>query len=233
MSKFFAHVNIVGLYTQLKRDSSELLIIYFKLDKYCIINLMQENQPTIPATQPVSDSVAAPTAVPAIDQQPKTNNFLVILLSVLLFISVSIAGFFAFQTQKLVKELTALKNEEKVDTKVTEEPTFEPTNMDIKLNNLKNGDTISSPLEISGTISRDWTFEANFSIEILDSNKKSLNTVPVDVTFEDEQAQMGSFSAMIPFTTNTDNGFVVIHADNPSGLPENDRSVEFAVKLNN
>lgn len=60
--------------------------------------------------QSVSNSVSASTVVTANDQQPKTNSFLVILLSILLFISVSIAGFFAYQTQKLVRELTALKN---------------------------------------------------------------------------------------------------------------------------
>lgn len=50
-----------------------------------------------------------------IDQQQlptppeKTNSFLVTLLSVLLLISVFIAGFFAYQTQSLVKELNTLK----------------------------------------------------------------------------------------------------------------------------
>ena len=43
------------------------------------------------------------------DQKPKTNSFLVTLLSVLLLISVFIAGFFAYQTQKLVKELTVYR----------------------------------------------------------------------------------------------------------------------------
>ena len=40
----------------------------------------------------------------------KQNNFLIILLSILLLLSVSIAGFFAYQTQILVKELTLLKS---------------------------------------------------------------------------------------------------------------------------
>jgi hypothetical protein len=67
---------------------------------------MQENE--LPQTQ-VNQSVS--NSIPANDQQPKTNSFLVILLSVLLFVAVAIAGFFAFQTQKLVKEITVLKNE--------------------------------------------------------------------------------------------------------------------------
>lgn len=80
---------------------------------------MQENNPVqvVPEVQPV---------LIANDNQPKTNSFLVILLSILLIISISIAGFFAFQTQKLVKELTALKTEEKVVAVTTPEPTTEP-----------------------------------------------------------------------------------------------------------
>lgn len=55
-------------------------------------------------------------------QQPKQSNFLVILLSVLLLISVSIAGYFAYQTQRLVNELRVMSNE----SKQISEPTFEP-----------------------------------------------------------------------------------------------------------
>lgn len=80
---------------------------------------MQEvNQVSTPITP-----VATPTAVV---EQPKSNNFLVILLSVLLFLSVSIAGFFAYQTQKLVKELTILKSGEKIVAVATTESTTEP-----------------------------------------------------------------------------------------------------------
>lgn len=61
---------------------------------------------------------------PILPEQPKQNNFLVILLSVLLFLSVSIAGFFAYQTQMLVKELTSMKA---TSTPIsTEEPKDDP-----------------------------------------------------------------------------------------------------------
>ncbi len=46
---------------------------------------------------------------PILPENPKKFNFLIILLSVLLFISSSIAVFFAYQTQKLVKELVILE----------------------------------------------------------------------------------------------------------------------------
>lgn len=78
---------------------------------------MQENQ--LPQTE-VNQSFGNSDSTN--DQRPKNNNFLVILLSVLLIISVAISGFFAFQTQKLVKELTELKVQEKVVAVATTEP---------------------------------------------------------------------------------------------------------------
>lgn len=85
---------------------------------------MQENNVSNPLTQSVSNSVPTVTTVPTNDQQPKTNGFLVILLSILLITSLAIAGFFAFQTQKLVKELTFLRTEP--TPMATTEPTTEP-----------------------------------------------------------------------------------------------------------
>jgi hypothetical protein len=77
---------------------------------------MQENNP-----------VPTPVVTPEIViEQTKTNNFLTVLLSVLLLLSVTIAGFFAYQTQKLVKELTMLKTESIPTPEVTMEPTIEP-----------------------------------------------------------------------------------------------------------
>jgi hypothetical protein len=69
-----------------------------------------------------------PVVTPQVVMEPKGNNFLVILLSTLLFISVVIAGFFAFQTQKLVKELSLRDDRSNVDTSTIEitPPTISP-----------------------------------------------------------------------------------------------------------
>jgi len=77
---------------------------------------MQETM--IPTTPVVTPQVVV--------EQPKQSNFLIILLSVLLLLSVTIAGFFAYQTQKLVKELTMLKTESIPTPEATMEPTIEP-----------------------------------------------------------------------------------------------------------
>lgn len=72
---------------------------------------MQENNPT-----------PTPEVTTPVVEQPRQSNFLVILLSILLVISVSIAGFFAYQTQELVKELNKLKTIEKTVVEDMSEP---------------------------------------------------------------------------------------------------------------
>lgn len=72
-----------------------------------------ENQTQLPINQPVSETVIQA------EQMPKKGNFLVILLSVLLLVSVSIAGFFAFQTQRLNEELRMKNGELKQPTQNT------------------------------------------------------------------------------------------------------------------
>ena len=63
--------------------------------------------------------------LPTVKTSPKENNFLVTLLSILLLLSCIIAGFFAYQTQKLVAELQKIRDGELVE--VTQTPTPEPT----------------------------------------------------------------------------------------------------------
>lgn len=54
--------------------------------------------------------------------ESKQNNFIVTLLSVLLLISVFIAGFFAYQTQRLAKELRVMSDESKPTPVATQTP---------------------------------------------------------------------------------------------------------------
>lgn len=77
--------------------------------------------PAIP--QPQTPQQTAPV------QAVKQSNFLVILLSFLLLISVLVAGFFAYQTQQLVKQLTAYSVQKtQTPTPISSpEPTVDPT----------------------------------------------------------------------------------------------------------
>lgn len=101
-------------------------------------------------TTPISEPIA-PEVQPVVlinnDQQPKQNNFLIILLSILLFLSILIAGFFAFKTQNLVKELTLLKTIPAFTSEPTTEPiaTPDPTADWELYTNVENGYSIKFP----------------------------------------------------------------------------------------
>ncbi|MFZ3301701.1 MAG: hypothetical protein WA152_03250 [Microgenomates group bacterium] len=73
-----------------------------------------------------NNSVPTPEIVTQVaPEKPKQSDFLVILLSVLLVVSVAIAGFFAYQTQKLVGELRVMSDDLKQKTEASSEPVSE------------------------------------------------------------------------------------------------------------
>lgn len=84
---------------------------------------MQDTQ--ISNAEPVS-TITPVVSADTNGQRSKANSFLVVLLPILLFVSVAIAGFFAFQTQKLVKELQEVRNEKISIPNVVVEPTYTP-----------------------------------------------------------------------------------------------------------
>jgi len=82
---------------------------------------MENQTPIMPTANGPQTSEAQQLTV---DSRPKANSFLIILLSILLLVSCIIAGFFAYQTQKLAKELQEFRNQELATLILT--PTFEP-----------------------------------------------------------------------------------------------------------
>lgn len=92
---------------------------------------------------------------------------------------------------------------------------------------------VVSPFTVKGTIPSSWLFEGQLPIKLLDANRTEIasgtgyETVPGSWTGEAPV----SFEGTIEFTTSAKSGFLVIGADNPSGLPENAKSFEIPVKF--
>ena len=155
---------------------------------------MQENQTSNPLTQSVSDSVPTVTPVPTNDQQPKPNSFLIILLTIISIISLSIAGFFAFQTQKLVKELALLRTElipttEPVATS-SAVATADPTSSWQTYTNQKYGFSFKYPLDWIVTPSPTTGEEFNIIVD-KKSNKSEQGFVPFQISINMTQDQEG------------------------------------------
>lgn len=99
-----------------------------------------ENQITTETTSFQVPPSQAVNTEPIKTQMSKPNIFLIVLLSVLLIISIGITGFFAYQTQNLVKELTMLKSGPTSTPEATVGPTATPDPAaDWKIYSDKNG----------------------------------------------------------------------------------------------
>lgn len=91
---------------------------------------------------------------------------------------------------------------------------------------------ISSPVLVSGRARGNWYFEASFPVEIVDAAGKRLAIVPAQAEGEWMTTEFVPFSVSIPFSSTTAaTGTIILHKDNPSGLPEFDRSVSIPVRF--
>ncbi|MDD5749945.1 MAG: GerMN domain-containing protein [Patescibacteria group bacterium] len=119
------------------------------------------------------------------------------------------------------------------------EKTTPPTNDELALPSHENIElfspsayaTISSPVSLSGQARGFWYFEADFPIEITDANNNVLGQGIATAQSDWMTENFVPFTASISFSPSpTATGFIVLHKDNPSGLPEHDD--QFQVPIN-
>lgn len=105
-------------------------------------------------------------------------------------------------------------------------------NQDVYIDTPQLAQIVTSPMIIKGRARGNWFFEANLPIELQDENGNVLakkgymtsdNWMTTDYVTIDTSL---SFKA-----PPTDYGKLIIRNDNPSGLPENDKSFEVPVRF--
>jgi len=102
----------------------------------------------------------------------------------------------------------------------------------IKLTSPEINSEVKSPLEIKGEARGNWYFEASFPIKLLDANGQELATAIATAEGDWMTTDFVPFKATLNFSTpQTSTGTLVLIKDNPSGLPENDDSVQVPVKF--
>jgi hypothetical protein len=95
------------------------------------------------------------------------------------------------------------------------------------------GATVSSPLVVSGKARGSWYFEASFPYELLDAQGKSIAQGPVQAQGDWMTSEYVQFSTSITFPTQPSgsHGTLILKKDNPSGLPQNDKSLSSSDRL--
>lgn len=107
----------------------------------------------------------------------------------------------------------------------------------IIVNSPKVGESISSPLNISGLARGTWFFEASFPVFLIDWDGKIIAQGIATAKGDWMTTDFVPFEATLTFTidknTYSNKGSLILKKDNPSGLPENDDALEFPVYLSN
>jgi hypothetical protein len=143
-----------------------------------------------------------------------------------------VAGAVALVLIILAGTLFYFKNKNTEENKnVNEIPqVIKQTHLSITTPNLQQ--TLDNPFTLEGKATGGWFFEGDFPVKLLDANGKilalSFATAQEDWMTED----LVDFKAKISFENpTTETGVLILQKDNPSGLPENDASVQFPVKF--
>ncbi len=92
------------------------------------------------------------------------------------------------------------------------------------------GDTITSPLIVSGKAWGSWFFEGVFPVRLVDGNGLEISRNQAHAQEEWTVADFVSFEATLKFQTpTTETGTLILEKDNPSGLPQNAEVVEISI----
>lgn len=148
----------------------------------------------------------------------KNNNTIIVILALI------IIGFIAYSFYK--KPVTTTPNV--IVTPVT--PAISGDTGNFVSFSIAPGATVSGTMTATGSVKGGYFFEANMGVKILDANKNVLKSTNGTATSD------WMTSGPVSFTTNLDftgipagQGFIRLHNDNPSGMPENDRFIDIPV----
>lgn len=142
-------------------------------------------------------------------KENKNNSFLVTLLSVLLLISVFIAGFFAWKTQKLVKDLRSINEDPKPTPVATTTPdptanwkTFSDKNINFSF---KYPSTLTEKIPLTQTSQIiQLTSDDNSKLLLSFLSDKSKVGIPCGQLKLQENVQIGSIKTIKTVTNPTD-----------------------------
>ncbi|MBI2103651.1 hypothetical protein HYT59_01460 [Candidatus Woesebacteria bacterium] len=151
------------------------------------------------------------------------RNILILILVVIIIVT---GGYYFLKTKQEVRDRL---ND---DIIYTPEQQQELDNTPIIYSPTSNS-KVTSPLTIKGRVPAGWMFEGVAQVKLLDTNRNVIAQAPAEeVTpgaWTDEEPD--KFKSTLTFTTTAKSGHLVIEADNPSGLPENDKSYQIPVKF--
>jgi len=94
------------------------------------------------------------------------------------------------------------------------------------------GETVRSPLQVSGRARGGWYFEASFPVELRDARGTRLAQRPAQAQAEWMTEALVPFGVELTFAAPpTPEGVLVLHKANASGMPEHDDELRVPVRF--
>ena len=102
----------------------------------------------------------------------------------------------------------------------------------IMVDSPRPGETVKSPLTITGQARGTWFFEASFPVRLLDEKGQVLGQGIAQAQSDWMTEEFVPFMAVLEFSTPTTmRGNLILKKDNPSGLPEHDDELRIPVRF--
>jgi len=107
------------------------------------------------------------------------------------------------------------------------------SSMPIVLYNIKDNQTIKSPVKIEGKARGNWFFEASFPVKLVDADGNVITSTTAIAQSDWATTSFVDFIATVEYTksTSTDRALLILSNDNPSGNPDFNQSIFVPVIL--
>jgi hypothetical protein len=159
------------------------------------------------------------------------KTFLLFVLVLVIIIVTLITQQFSKSTPKQSAATSSDSNT--VEEELVNQANQASGNSSIQVESLTKGDSVTSPLIITGKARGNWYFEGSFPVVLSDENGKTLAHGTAKAQGEWMTEDFVPFKTELTFTKPAKNskGTLIFKKDNPSGLPENDQSFEVTVNF--
>lgn len=94
------------------------------------------------------------------------------------------------------------------------------------------GAVVGKEFSVVGEARGNWYFEASFPVEVLDKDGKQLAIIPAQAQSEWMTENFVPFYTTLKIpSTYIGGATLILHKDNPSGLPQNEASISFPITI--
>jgi hypothetical protein len=166
------------------------------------------------------------------------KNFSRTLLVIVVIIIVALIAWFAWMKQSTNVNVVENPNQNQQATTTSTDTNNNPAPQPIKTDMIEvdaplPSALVSSPLVVTGRARGGWYFEASFPVKLIDANGKVLAEGPAQAQGDWMTSEFVPFKITLTFSKpSTQTGTLILHNDNPSGLPQNDKEVRIPVTFN-